>query len=81
VAAEVGLPQNAVPVALLFFNLGVEVGQLLFIAAVLVVVGLRRKLARSFTVSSPRWAWRVPPYAIGSVAAFWLIQRIAVFGA
>jgi hydrogenase/urease accessory protein HupE len=78
---EVGLPQNAVPVALLFFNLGVEVGQLLFIAAVLVVVGLRRKLARSFTVSSPRWAWRVPPYAIGSVAAFWLIQRIAVFGA
>ncbi len=77
---EVGLPQNAIPVALLFFNLGVEVGQLLFIAAVLMVVGLGRKLARRFAVSSPAWAWRVPPYAIGGVAAFWLIQRIAAFG-
>jgi hydrogenase/urease accessory protein HupE len=78
---EVGLPQNAIPVALLFFNLGVEVGQLLFVAAVLMVVGPGRKLTRSFTVSPPPWAWRVPPYAIGSVAAFWLIQRIAAFGA
>jgi hypothetical protein len=78
---EVGLPQNAIPVALLFFNLGVEVGQLLFVAAMLLVVGLGRKLARSFSVSPPPWAWRVPPYAMGSVAAFWLIQRIAAFGA
>jgi hydrogenase/urease accessory protein HupE len=78
---EVGLPQNAIPVALLFFNLGVEIGQLLFIAAVLVVVRPARKFARSFTVSPPRWAWRVPPYAIGSVAAVWLIQRSAAFGA
>jgi hydrogenase/urease accessory protein HupE len=76
---EVGLPQNAIPVALLFFNLGVEVGQLLFIAAVLAVIALTRKLARSFTVSPPRWAWRLPPYAIGGVAAFWLIQRLAAF--
>jgi HupE / UreJ protein len=78
---EVGLPQNAIPVALLFFNLGVEVGQPLFIAAVLMVVGLGRKLARSFPVSPLPWAWRVPPYAIGSVAAFSLIQRMATFGA
>ncbi len=79
--SEVGLPQNAIPVALLFFNLGVEVGQLLFIAAVLVLITLARKLTQSAAVSLPTWAWRVPPYAIGSVAAFWLIQRIAAFSA
>jgi len=77
--SEVGLPQNAIPVALLFFNLGVEVGQLLFIAAVLVVIALGRKLARRVAVSPPRWAWRVPPYAIGGIAAFWLIERVAAF--
>ena len=47
---QVGLPQNAIPVALLFFNLGVEAGQLLFIAAVLVVVGLARKATRHSTL-------------------------------
>ena len=45
--SEVGLPQNDIPVALLFFNLGVEVGQILFIAVVLAVIALFRKLARS----------------------------------
>jgi hypothetical protein len=77
---HVGLPQNAIPVALLFFNLGVEAGQLLFIGAVLGVVGLALKLAQRATISPPPWAWRVPPYAIGSIAAFWLIQRVAAFG-
>ncbi|MBK6511305.1 MAG: HupE/UreJ family protein [Haliea sp.] len=77
---EVGLPQNAIPVALLFFNLGVEVGQLLFIAVVLVVIAMLRRFARGSALSPPLWAWRVPPYAIGSLATFWLIQRIAAFG-
>ena len=65
--SEVGLPQNAIPVALLFFNLGVEAGQLLFIAAVLMVVGLACKALdirhSTFDTRFP-WAWRVPPYAI-----------------
>jgi hydrogenase/urease accessory protein HupE len=74
---QVGLPQNSIPVALLFFNIGVETGQLLFIAAVLVVVFLGWKLARSFAMPRSAWAWRVPPYAIGSIAALWFIQRIA----
>jgi hydrogenase/urease accessory protein HupE len=80
---QVGLPQNAIPVALLFFNLGVEAGQLLFIAAVLLVVALARKglgIRHSILHTRFSWAWRVPPYAIGGVAAFWLIQRIAAFG-
>jgi hypothetical protein len=77
--SEVGVPQNAIPVALLFFNLGVEAGQLLFIALTLFVIMLVRRTARQMTLSPPGWAWRVPPYAIGGVAAFWLVQRVAAF--
>ena len=77
--SEVGLPQSAIPVALLFFNVGVELGQLLFIASVFAVIALARQVTRRLGVSQPAWAWRVPPYAIGSVAMFWVIQRIAAF--
>jgi hydrogenase/urease accessory protein HupE len=76
---EVGLPQSAIPVALLCFNVGVEIGQLLFIAAVFTVIALARQLTRRFGMSQPLWAWRVPPYAIGTVAAFWIIQRVGAF--
>jgi hydrogenase/urease accessory protein HupE len=75
----VGLPQTAIPVALLFFNVGVELGQLLFIASAFVVFALARRVMRSGGVSQPAWAWRIPPYAIGSIAMFWVIQRIAAF--
>ena len=77
--SEIGLPQTAIPVALLFFNLGVEAGQLLFVAAVLVVVALARLAAEHLPLQQPAWGWRIPPYAIGAVAAFWLIQRVAAF--
>ena len=77
--SEVGLPQSAIPVALLLFNVGVEIGQLLFIASVLAVVAAARQIMRRFAVAQPAWAWRVPPYAIGGVAAFWSIQRIVAF--
>ena len=76
---EIGLPQNSIPVALLFFNVGVEVGQLLFIASVFAVAMLARQVASRITLPRLAWAWRLPPYALGSVAAFWVIQRIAVF--
>jgi hydrogenase/urease accessory protein HupE len=81
---EVGLPQNAIPIALLFFNVGVEVGQLMFIAAVLAVVTLGRAALQMFqlpTLDSEAFAFwrRLPPYAIGSVAMFWVIERIAAF--
>jgi hydrogenase/urease accessory protein HupE len=75
----VGLPQTAIPVALLFFNVGVEVGQLLFIAAILSVMALGRWLIRRAAIPQPTWAWRVAPYSIGGVAAFWVIQRVAGF--
>ncbi len=76
---EVGLPQSAIPVALLFFNVGVEIGQLLFIVSVFAVIALARQVTRRIAVPQPAWAWRIPPYAIGSVAAFWVIQRITAF--
>ena len=76
---QVGLPQSAIPVALLFFNVGVELGQLFFIAFVFAVIALTRPVARRTGISHPAWTWRVAPYAIGSVAAFWVIQRIAAF--
>jgi hydrogenase/urease accessory protein HupE len=72
----VGLPQHAIPIALLFFNVGVELGQIAFIA---VVLGAGR-LVRLFHVAAPSWAWQVGPYAIGTVAMFWVIERTAAFG-
>jgi len=74
--SEVGLPGNAIPLALLFFNVGVEVGQLLFVAAVLVFLAIaRRPLA-----SAPRWVTVAPAYAIGTVAMFWTLQRVGSLG-
>jgi hydrogenase/urease accessory protein HupE len=73
--SEVGLPQAHIPVALLFFNVGVEIGQLLFIGAVLALVALVRRINWPL----PRWTELVPPYAIGSIAMFWVIQRVAAF--
>jgi hydrogenase/urease accessory protein HupE len=82
--SEVGLPQAAIPVALLFFNVGVEVGQLLFIAAAVAFLVGGRKLVRRFCPEgfNPQPAAFIrllPPYAIGSVAMFWVIQRITGF--
>jgi hydrogenase/urease accessory protein HupE len=77
--SEVGLPQTAIPVALLFFNVGVEIGQLLFIVFVLSAIALARQGMRRFTVPQAPWAWRIPSYAIGSTAAFWAVQRVVAF--
>lgn len=73
--AEVGLPAADIPLALLFFNLGVEAGQLAFVGFVLILA----TAARRIRIDYPRWAEFVPPYAIGSVAMFWVIQRVAAF--
>ena len=73
--SEIGLPQGHIPAALLFFNVGVEIGQLLFIAAVLSLIGVLRRIR----IRIPRWGELVPPYAIGGLAMFWVIQRVSVF--
>jgi hypothetical protein len=69
--SEVGLPAQAIPLALLFFNLGVELGQLAFIAVVLTGVWMLRRVA----LEPPAWAPRLAAYVIGSVAAFWVFER------
>jgi len=73
--SEVGLPQNHIPAALFFFNVGVEIGQIAFIAVVLAVIALVRR----FPLRMPQWTELIPPYAIGSIAMFWVIQRVAAF--
>ena len=70
---EVGLPGGDIPLALVTFNAGVEIGQLLFVAIVLLVIaGLRR-----FAPRIPGWARAAPAYGIGTMAAFWWLQRMA----
>ena len=73
--SEIGLPQQEIPLALLMFNVGVETGQLMFIAVVLSLFALLKRLP----VTAPQGAWRLMPYTIGSVAAFWVIQRVVSF--
>ena len=72
---EIGLPAHEIPLALLMFNVGVETGQILFIAAVAALLRVLRRLP--FPV--PAGAWRIVPYAIGGIAAFWTIERVATF--
>jgi hydrogenase/urease accessory protein HupE len=73
--AEVGLPQNAIPVALLMFNVGVEVGQLIFVGFALGAAALTARVP----VHRPAWTNFVLPYAIGTVAMFWVIERVGQF--
>lgn len=75
--SEIGVPRADLPLALFAFNLGVELGQLLFIAAVLALVAAVRKVRGLGAVAGQgvRWA----PYAIGSLAAFWFVERVAAF--
>jgi hydrogenase/urease accessory protein HupE len=73
--AEVGLPQKAVPLALLTFNVGVEAGQLMFVA---IAVGARAALNR-LPLAHQKWVSYPMPYAIGGVAMFWVIERVIAF--
>jgi len=72
-----GLPRQDLPLALLSFNVGVELGQLGFVALVLA-------MARSFRVLQvhwPRWVQMAPVYAIGTLGAFWTVQRLILMAA
>ncbi len=71
---NLGLPQKAVPAALVFFNVGVEIGQIAFIAVVLMLMASFRTLE----IKWPRWSAKAVPYAIGSFASSWFIARLLV---
>jgi hydrogenase/urease accessory protein HupE len=72
--AEVGLPPDQIPLALVSFNCGVEVGQLLFVAAMMGPLVLFRRT----TSATSRLRW-LPAYAIGAVAVAWTFERIQRF--
>ena len=72
--AEVGLPQKAIPIALFTFNVGVEIGQLLFVG---LIVALEHAF-RTLEISWPRVVEALPGYAVGSLGAYWTIQRTLI---
>lgn len=72
--ADIGLPQQEIPLALAFFNIGVELGQIMFVVVALFILYLL-----NMKKNWPAYTKKIPAYAIGSVAAFWMIQRIAGF--
>lgn len=74
--SEIGLPQSDIPLALLFFNVGVEVGQLIFVAAVLTLGYLLHKLKTPKLLS---YAETAAIYSIGGLSSFWLLERVSAF--
>jgi hypothetical protein len=69
-----GLPHAELPLALLGFNVGVEIGQLGFVVLVL----LLERAFRILEIHWPRWAAVLPGYTVGSLGAFWTIERVAL---
>ena len=69
---DVGLPQNNIPLALFLFNVGVEAGQLSFVFALILLMGLIRRLI----LPLPQWSYKLPAYMIGTIAMYWFIERI-----
>jgi len=72
--AEVGLPREHIPLALFLFNVGVEIGQIAFIAVVCIGLWLLQRLFAQI----PAWTHLAAPYAIGTFASFWFIERFMV---
>jgi len=72
--AQLGLPKNEIPLALLLFNVGVEIGQLAFVLLIL----LLERAFRQLEIHWPRIIERLPGYAVGTLGAFWTIQRVAI---
>jgi hydrogenase/urease accessory protein HupE len=70
---EIGIPEGAAPQALLFFNLGVEAGQLAFILGILALGWVWRRLLQR----PPAWAWQTSVYLIGAISAYWFVERTA----
>jgi len=73
--AEIGLPQGEIPLALLGFNVGVEIGQLLFVAAAIGTLAFARRLRPQW----PNWIRVAVVYSIGSLASWWCFERVAAF--
>lgn len=75
--SEVGLPEREIPVALFSFNLGIEIGQLAFVAVVLVTIFWADRSLRSILQPWRTTLSRLPAYGIGALATFWTLERLA----
>ena len=80
VLREVGLPSAELPTALLFFNIGVEIGQIVFVVAICAAglgwqAMIRRSSARKSVLTGARTA-TAAAYAVGTVASFWTFERL-----
>jgi hypothetical protein len=73
VLGEIGLPQDGLVQALLAFNIGIEIGQGVFAAA---VFALLRLLARAPSIGHPQRVQRIAAYAVGILASYWMFDRI-----
>jgi hypothetical protein len=69
---SLGIPALVLPIALLFFNVGVEIGQIAFVLVVLALIWAHARVEATL----PRWGETLPAYVIGSVASFWFLSRI-----
>jgi hypothetical protein len=69
-----GMPRAELAPALLFFNVGVELGQLGFVALILIVLQSFKKIELRW----PRWVELLPGYTVGSLGAYWTIQRVTI---
>lgn len=77
--SEVGIPQNEVPVALLMFNVGVEIGQVMFCIVVIAILKAGASVKNRLGLKLPEWTPQILPYAIGIIAAYWTIERTLSF--
>ena len=82
---KIGLPQTEIPTALLCFNVGVEIGQIIFVFGVITIYWIAKKLSSialpKFQLSNIPIFQTLAAYIIGSLATFWMMQRIASFWA
>ncbi|MEE1674933.1 HupE/UreJ family protein [Agarivorans aestuarii] len=72
--SSIGLAQSEIPIALLFFNIGVEAGQILFVLAVIAAM----QAVDTLKVKIPSWVEVIPVYVIGTLATYWLFTRFSV---
>ncbi len=84
VLSDIGLPQTEVPASLLFFNVGVEIGQIIFLVAVIVLFKSaewvkEKYLQEGLLGMTGRQLEQGTAYIAGSVASFWMIERVLGF--
>lgn len=80
--SEIGLPQTEIPAALLAFNVGVEIGQLIFVATILSVFWLITQSLKLLKINSTNWLLNIEKpiaYGVGGITMLWTVERASVF--